>query len=208
MFRLYQSDLGRSLKAHLAPFLFPSPDGERPRNDLRAAFEATVAAQVELNSFNSRSADAFSFDDSIDFVRKGKRLDIVVREPASREAWERDGRKLDRLHGYWFYRAMDEFINRGLAEPTLFERPIRKIGQQLIELPWVFGLQNNSTAAINSLRRLGARRAQAGLETRRIEERLGNLFESRGFCVVLNWEPEDDTRAGEVDLICGLDQKV
>ena len=62
MLRLNAHDLGRSLKVHLSPYLFPSPEGERPRNDLRAAFEAAVAAQVELNSFKSRSADAFSFD--------------------------------------------------------------------------------------------------------------------------------------------------
>ena len=363
MLRLNAHDLGRSLKVHLSPYLFPSPEGERPRNDLRAAFEAAVAAQVELNSFKSRSADAFSFDDSIEFVRKGGVLEIVMRDPASRDAWERDGRKLDRLHGYWFYRAVDEFIHRGLAEhtigrpenheanriayikairtqlrlteiygldetittetqqavslfqallaselmnafyqqdflqvfvsyanrlghwlpalsrlaleglangsqsrfpltwsdrkakiskivgwtvceafprgshamaaavldfwtsdltalterlkkgtpglePTLCERPILKIGQQLIELPWMFGLQNNSTAAINNLRRLGARRGEARLETRRIEERLGNQLESRGFRVVLNWLPEDDARAGEVDLICALEQTV
>lgn len=106
--------------------------------------------------------------------------------------------------------ALAERLKNGAPglKPNLLERPILKIGQQLVELPWVFGLQNNSTAAINNLRRLGARRAQARLETRRIEERLGKLFESRGFRVLLNWEPEDDTQAGEVDLICGLEQTV
>lgn len=362
MLRLREQDLGRSLKAHLSPYLFPSPQGSRPRHDLRVTFEAAVAAQVELNAFKSRSADAFSFDDAIAFVRHGGVLDIVERDPLTREAWARNGRKLDRLHNYWFYRAMDEFVSLGLAErtigraenheanrlayikalgallqlrevygldetvttetghrvglfqvllaselmnvfyqqdflqvfvdhaarlghwaaalsrlgleglangsqnrlpltwsdrkakinkivgwtvcdafprgsyamaaavldfwtsdwvaladrlkkgepglnPQLLERPVLKIGQQLIELPWVFGLQNNSTAATNNLRRLGARRGEARLETRRIEERLAALFESRGFHVVLNWVP-DDARAGEVDLICGLDQIV
>lgn len=74
----------------------------------------------------------------------------------------------------------------------------------------IFGVQNNSTAAVNNLRRLGARRRDAGAETRRIEERLGALFESRGFRVALNWHPaeEKDARAGEVDLICARDQVV
>ena len=363
MLRLREQDLGRSLKTHLSPYLFPSPLGPRPRHELRAAFETTVAAQVELNAFRSRSADAFSFDDSIEFVRQGEVLEIVERDPTAREVWERDGRKLERLHNYWRYRAIDEFIFRGLAwhtigqpenheanraayvkaigtqlrltevygldeavttetgqlvdlfqallaselmnafyqqdflqafvdhaanlghwpaalsrlaleglakgfenrfpltwsdrkakinrilgwtvceaaprgshamaaavldfwtsdwvvlaerlrkrepgpDPQLLERPVLKIGQQLIELPWVFGLQNNSTAAINNLRRLGARRNEARLETRRIEERLGALFESRGFRVVLNWIPADDPQAGEVDLICARDLKL
>ncbi|WPL17461.1 hypothetical protein Thiowin_02477 [Thiorhodovibrio winogradskyi] len=95
-------------------------------------------------------------------------------------------------------------------DPKLFERPILKLGQLLIELPWIFGLQNNSTAAINNLRRIGARRGDARLETRRIEDQLGRLFETRGFRVVLNWHPvdESDARAGEVDLICALDRIV
>lgn len=91
-------------------------------------------------------------------------------------------------------------------DPKLFERPILKLGQLLIQLPWIFGLQNNNTAAINNLRRIGARRGDARLETRRIEEQLGRLFESRGFRVVLNWQPVNasDARVGEVDLICAL----
>jgi len=361
MLRLREQDLGRSLKAHLSPYLFPTPSGPKPRHDLRAAFASAIAAQIELNAFTSRSADAFSFDDSIEFVRRGEVLEIVERDPAAREIWARDGKKLDRLHNYWLYRAIDEFILSGrgqhtigrpenheanrlayikairtqlrltevygldetattetgrsvelfqallaselmnafyqqdflqafathcarlghwaaalsrlaleglvkgfenrfpltwsdrkakinrivgwtvcaaaprgshamaaavldfwtsdwvaLAErlrkqepglnPQLLERPVLKIGQQLIELPWVFGLHNNSTAAINNLRRLGARRDEARLETRRIEARLSALFESRGFRVVLNWIPDDDPQAGEVDLICALDR--
>ena len=361
MLRLREQDLGRSLKAHLSPYLFPAPSGPGPRDELRAAFQLAIAAQVEFNAFISRSADAFSFDDNIEFVRQGEVLEIVEQDPAAREIWARDGKKLERLHNYWLYRAMDEFILRGLAwhtigrsenheanrlayikaigtqlrltevygldetvttetgkrvdlfqallaselmsafyqqdflqafmnhaaslghwaaalrrlateglakgfenrfpltwsdrkpkinrivgwtvceaaprgshavaaalldfwtsdwvalaerlrkqepglDPQLLERPVLKIGKQLIELPWVFGLQNNSSAAINNLRRLGARRDEARLETRRIEERLGALFESRGFRVVLNWIPDEDHQAGEVDLVCALDQ--
>jgi hypothetical protein len=95
-------------------------------------------------------------------------------------------------------------------QPDLFERPILRLGQMLVELPWAFGLQNNSTAAVNNLRRLGARREGAQIEARRIEKRLGALFESRGFRVSYNWHPgeEADPRVGEVDLICALDQEV
>jgi len=360
-----EKDLGPSLKTHLSPYLFPSPSGPPPRHDLRAAFETLIEAQVELNSFISRSADAFSFDDGIEFVRTGERaLEIVERNASFRAAWERDGRKLKRLHVYWLYRALDEFFHSGLAtetiglpenheanhlayiraigtrlqltevygldeavttdtgvqvdlfqsllaaelmsafyqrdflqvfvshlnqtghwmpalsrlalegigighnrfpltwsdrkakierivgwtvnkesprgsssmaaaildfwtsdwvtlaarlrqgepglHPKLFERPILKLGQLLIELPWIFGLQNNSTSAINNLRRIGARRSDARAETRRIEWQLGRLFESRGFRVVLNWQPVDgsDARVGEVDLICAMDRIV
>lgn len=82
-----------------------------------------------------------------------------------------------------------------------------KLGSLLVQLPWVVGVQNNSSAAINNLRRLGARRDEARQETQRIEERLGQLFESRGFRIVLNWTPPptDSEVPGEVDLVCARD---
>jgi len=105
--------------------------------------------------------------------------------------------------------ALSERLHKGESglAPALSERPILKCGSLLIQLPWLVGLQNNSTAAINNLRRLGARRGETGDETRRIEMRLGRLFEARGFRVVLNWHPpaESHPNAGEVDLICARD---
>ena len=58
--------------------------------------------------------------------------------------------------------------------------------------------------------RIGARRAEAGAETQRIEARLGALFEQKGFKVQLNYEPErtEDHNPGEVDLICARDGSV
>lgn len=92
-------------------------------------------------------------------------------------------------------------------KPDLFERPILKMGQTLVQLPWVADLQNNSTAAINNLRRLGARRNEARAETQRIETEMGAMLENRGFKVVLNWNPPvgPDGNAGEVDVICARD---
>lgn len=354
-----------SVAMHLAPFLFPSRSAMAPRHDLREAFERLLQDQVELNSFISRSAEAFSYDDAIRFVRRGDRLEIEEIDPDRRAAWREDGRKLDRLHGYWFYRALYEFVSSGLADKSmgrpenqeanqlayiqairtllrltevygledsvtaesgasvdlfqallsveltsaffqrdfllaylghlersghwlqalgqlaleglargfqnrfpltwsdreakianivgwtvtpefpkgnprmaaaildfwtndwvavgkrlrsgeallqseLFERPYIKQGQVLIQLPWVVGTQNNSSAAINNLRRLGARRAEAREETSRIEERLGQLLRENGFRVAANWHPPIDGSedAGEVDLICLRDEIV
>jgi len=91
-------------------------------------------------------------------------------------------------------------------QPQLFERPVLKFGATLVQLPWVVGVQNNTTAAINNLRRLGARRGQARDEARRIEAWLAGLLESRGFRTLLNWVPPRDVAdAGEVDLIAALD---
>ncbi|MDO8771940.1 MAG: hypothetical protein Q7K57_25150 [Burkholderiaceae bacterium] len=363
--RLTDAVIGPSLAKHLSPFLFPSPDGQPARHDLREAFANLLAAQIELNSFVAQSADAFSYDHSIEFVRVGERLEIKELDAAARSAWDRNGRKLAALHTYWHYRAVDAFVDSGMAtqqigsaenhesnqaayikalrtqlqltevygvsdtvttdagvtvplfqallslelmhvffqrdfletyvkhlrstgnwamalstlafnglrdgnqnrfpftwsgrddkvakmvgwtvtpehpkgsprhaaavvdfwtsdwsnlatqlrngaaglKPDLFERPILKMGQTLVQLPWVVGLQNNSTAAINNLRRLGSRRNEARTETQRIENQLGAILEKRGFNVVLNWHPPvgPDGNAGEVDVICARDDTV
>ena len=89
-------------------------------------------------------------------------------------------------------------------DPELFERPILKMGRYLFQLPWVVAMQNNASAAINNLRRLSARRAEARDETRQIEERLARRLEDRGVRVQLNYQPKRtaDDDPGEVDLIC------
>ncbi len=363
--KLTDDNIGRSLARHLRPILFESGTasaGEALPN-LRA-FHALMDIQIELNEFISRSADAFSYDDSIRFERRGNRLEIVEVDPAAREAWQRDGLKLERLHGYWFHRAVEAYVEQvaadratwmigrpenaeanrlawlralqaqlrlreayGVADevtsdsgdtvnlfrallsldlmsaffqqdflaafaaridasgdwivalqrlamdglrdglqnrmpltwssrdskvsnitgwtvtksepagnprmasaildfwthdmvataerlqrkepglqPQLFERPVFKFGATLVQLPWVVGVQNNSTAAINNLRRLGARRGQARDEAQRIEAGLAGLLEKRGFRTLLNWIPPRDVEdAGEVDLIAALD---
>lgn len=360
--KLINVAIGHSLAKHLSPFLFPSQDGQVVRHDLREAFERLMDAQVELDSYISQSADAYSYDHSIEFVRLGTHLEIVVVDKAERVTWERDSRKLAALHNYWFYRALEAFEGSGMAtqpigrpenqeanqlayikalrtklrlmdvygvgdavstdsgesvplfqallslelmsahfhrdflqnyadnlhktrdcnaalsamaiqglvdgmqirfpltwsdrdtkidnvvgwtvtaehpngskriaaavvdfwtndwvklavqirdsasglQPKLFERPILKMGQTLVQLPWVVGLQNNSTAAINNLRRLGMRRGEVQNETRQIEAKLGELFKTRGFQVVMNWNPpaEPGGDAGEVDVICARD---
>lgn len=364
--KLSDDDIGRSVVAHLRPILFEDGHGDAGAALQRLrAFHELVAAQIELNEFVERSAHAFSYDDGIKFVRQGDRLEIVEVDPAVRAAWQRDGRKLERLHGYWLHRAMDAFVayvaadpgrwaigrpengdaNRlawiralqaqlrlrevygvadavatdagervdlfqallslnlmsvffqadflaafatrfeatagwigalqrlafhGLREglqnrlpltwsgrdakvanitgwtvtaaqpqgdasmasaildfwtydlaamsapfksdapglrPHFYERPVLKFGPTLVQLPWIVGLQNNSTAAINNLRRLGARRGQARDETQRIEAALARLLETRGFTTLLNWKPpRDEDNPGEVDVIATLGQ--
>ncbi len=360
--KLSEQQVAHSVATHMSPFLFPSTSGPMPRHDLRSAYENLLAAQIELNEFISRSVDAYSYDESIRFVRHGSRLEIEVVNLAMRDKWRRDGEKLSLIHGYWFYRAFEKFASSEIAtqqigsrenheanrlayirairnqlrldevygidesvmlesgervdlfqallsleltsaffqrdflqryvellhesrnwlaalgrlawnglvegsqnrfpitwsareekvrsivgwtvnrqspkgslamaasildfwtndlatlaarlrkdesglQPELFERPFLKLGQSVVQLPWVTGLQNNSTAAINNLRRIGARRAESKEETRRIEERLGKLFESRGFQVLMNWHPDSESYpgAGEIDLICFRD---
>jgi len=358
--------IGAALAKHLRPILF-EPSMERSSDAARnlRAFHELIDAQIELNDFTARSADAFCYDDGIRFERRSMRLEIIEVDPAARSAWQRNGLKLDRLHEYWFNRAIETYVQQvandpgklmmgrpenaesnrlawlralqaqlrlreaygvedevtsdsgiavdlfgallslnlmsaffqqdflgayadrlnssrdsivalqrlavdGLREgmqnrlpitwssrdskvsnitgwtvtpsapqgsprmasaildfwtydiaaiaeriqrnepglqPQLFERPVLKFGKMLVQLPWIVGMQNNSSAAINNLRRLGARRGQARDEARRIEAGLAGLLLTRGFKTVVNWKPPrgmDDP--GEVDLIATLGQ--
>lgn len=361
--QLDDTAIGLSLRRHLSPFLFPSQK-EPPRHDLYVAFAGLIAAQVELAEFESRSADAFSYDDSIRFVRRGTVLEIDVIDADAKAAWHGENTKLARLHQYWLYRGMNallgspELLTRtspknadanqqalakamrtwlqlqeiygvdpqvktdsglkvdvfdalkaielmtafyiedfllpykqylqeanhpwqalgqlalaGMArgenrmpltwserpskiarirpwtasteypqgqtaaaeaivdfwtsdwksladrlrgadvdsglQPRLQERPILKLGRHLFQLPWMMAMQNNSVAAINNLRRIGARRADQQAETRRIEQRLGKMFADRGFSVLVGHElrlrSTDDVKAGDIDLLCARD---
>lgn len=361
---LNERTIGISLRTHLIPFLFPTPEGPLPRVDLYRAFSALVDAQAELNSFIAHSAHALSYDDSIAFVRNGERLEIVEKDAVAAANWQRDGDKLMRLHYYWLYRGMNALLdspetlrlispahleanlqafakamgtwlqlqevygvashvktetgsqvdvfrclvamelmtaffiedflspyhqhlqqfgnpwlalgrlafggfvqavmqNRlpitwsdkkdkiasitpwtvssddplgqqasaeaildfwtsdwiAMAEqlrgknagvlPRLHERPMLKMGRYLFQLPWMVALQNNATAAVNNLRRLGARRGEARSETQRIEQRLGALFVQRGFQVLVGYELQtrlaDENEVEEIDLLCSRD---
>lgn len=354
--RLEDHQIGTSIARVLRPILF-GDTGEQAALEIFSKFEALMAAQVELEEFQSRSADAFSYNDSIEFVRQSDRLEIIEVDPDQRLKWEAGGQKQARLYGYWFRRALDEFALSDMAqqqigsaenheanqmawisalraqlqlseiygvadqvttstgekidvfqallsldlmaahfhrdflvryktllelsgdwrvalrnlaleglsnnfqirfpltwsnrdakvanitgwtvneeypkgsprmanaildfwmydmqtmaaqlrspspmvEPRLYERPVLKFGKTLVQLPWIVGLQNRSTSAINNLRRLGSRRAESATETQRIEHQLGELLKTRGFLVVQNWNPPAVWRdAGEVDVI-------
>ena len=117
--KLTEDDIARSLVTHLRPILFEGGQGDAGAalHRLRA-FHDLVAAQIELNEFVERFAHPFSYDDSIRFVRQGDRVEIVEVNPAARTAWHRDGRKLERLHGYWLHRAIDAFVAYVAADPV------------------------------------------------------------------------------------------
>jgi len=362
--KLTDDSIGRSVVRHLRPILFESGTANsRATLENLGAFHALMDAQIELNEFISRSAEAFCYDDGIRFERRGNRLEIVEVDPTARVSWQNDGRKLERLHGYWLHRAIETYVEQVASDPTkwlighpenseanqlawlralqaqlrlrevygvdekvvaesgetvnlfrallslnlmsaffqrdflaafadrldgtgdwikalhllamdgmrkelqnrlpltwsdraskvtnitgwtvtsteprgnprmasaildfwtydmvataermnrhesglqpeLFERPVLKFGATLVQLPWIVGVQNNSSAAINNLRRLGARRGQAQNETHRIEANLVQLFETRGFRTLLNWKPPRGAdEPGEVDIIAAL----
>lgn len=117
----------------------------------------------------------------------------------------------DAILDFWTndLKRLKESINRSpnIPIPELHEQPIIKLGIYGIQLPWLMASQNNSTAAVNNLRRIGCRRLDRKDETHRIESRLADLFRSKGFVVIQSYQPEieDGYDPGEVDLLCYQD---
>lgn len=91
--------------------------------------------------------------------------------------------------------------------PELTERPIIKIGDYCVQLPWVISSQIGSVSAINNLRRFANLRPALKSETTRIENKLGDAFSNKGFTVIKNYTPDTVSGpiAGEIDLICADD---
>lgn len=92
--------------------------------------------------------------------------------------------------------------------PRLNERLYYKIGSYLFQFPWVVGLQNNANAAVNNLRRVGARRKNVQKETNQIEQLVGELLRQKGMNVVCGYHPrfaEGQENPGEIDVIAYAD---
>ena len=111
---LTEADLAMVVGRWCKPLIFRDA-GEAAALSVFKLLEDLVDAQTELNEFRSRSADAFSYDDAIRFVRRGDRLEIDEINPQVREAWNRNGVRLSRLHGYWLLRAIDAFAESSYA---------------------------------------------------------------------------------------------
>jgi len=103
--------------------------------------------------------------------------------------------------------AINQKMQPNKPVPEFHERPILKLGRYGFQLPWLMATQNNSTATVNNYVGLVFAVNDRKNETHRIEKRLGELFETKGFTVVRAYRPTkiliDDP--GEIDLICFLD---
>lgn len=360
-----EKGIGKSLKLHMSPFLFPSAEHTGSHEEFYILFSGLIEAQIEFDSFMEQSVDSFCYDESTEFRLDAGEMKIVVVDANKRTQWLKNGEKIVRVSQYWHYRALDDFMASGMGtevigspenhernqfalikalrtelqltevyglsesiktdgglsvgiyetllaqelmtafyiasfiepfqaylhetqhwckalcilalqgfeegmqnrfpitfsdrkekiqnirgwtvnetfpkgnekaaeaildfwtsdlkslseklrqngtnkSPKLSERPVLKMGHYIFQLPWLMALQNNSTAAINNLRRIGAHRAEARDETQRIEAQLAERFRECGFQVALNYQPvkTNEYDPGEVDLICTRDHKL
>ena len=366
-FNLTEAKIGKSLKIHQSPIVFPSQEDSSIPEYFLHQFEKLMQAQVELDGFLSRCVTPFCFDDECEYYLEGDRLEMRKDTFTEQRAWELNGKKQNLIDGYWILRGGLEFQKRGqdkeiigsienhednqiayikslgaylqlsdvygidnviqtdnglkadvhqallslelmiafynkdyikvyatnlhetgdwqyslgflalsgmidpnnmqnrfpitfcnwkqkaknivgwtvskdfpkgninAAEaildfwsldckkwsaqlqannhnnmPQLTERPIFKLGNYSVQLPWMMAGQLTSVNVINTLRRFANKRPEIRSETQRIETNLGVQFKKRGFIVIEGYEPDktDDFNPGEIDLICILDNTI
>ena len=119
-FRLSESRLGQSLKRHLSPIIFPesaSPDLAACRENLEWLAVLIAATQERIDY--EGSIDWFCFDPECRYQLKQGESVIYNQSVAGTERWQRTGRKSDLLWHYWMNRAVQAFIDSGMAEQII-----------------------------------------------------------------------------------------
>lgn len=113
-FRLTEADLGRSLKKHLSPILFPQPGtGSECFANLDAVAMLIDAMQERIDY--EGSIDWFCFDSECDYQLNPGHSVIFNRTDTSSLRWQRTERKSLLLWQYWMFRAIESFAASEMA---------------------------------------------------------------------------------------------
>ncbi len=119
-FRLSESRLGQSLKRHLSPIIFPesaSPDLAACRENLEWLAVLIAATQERIDY--EGSIDWFCFNPDCRYQLQPGESVIYNQSEEGTERWQRTGRKSDLLWHYWMNRAVQAFVDSGMAEQII-----------------------------------------------------------------------------------------
>jgi Holliday junction resolvase-like predicted endonuclease len=119
-FRLSESRLGQSLKRHLSPIIFP----ESSNSEVVACRQTLESLAVLIGATQERidyegSIDWFCFNPECRYQLKPGEPVIYNQSEAGTERWQRTGRKNDLLWHYWMNRAVQAFVDSGMAEQII-----------------------------------------------------------------------------------------
>ena len=118
-FRLDEKVLGKSLKQHLTPLLFPSDTGLNNRciGNLEA-LSVLVEATLKLFDYED-SIDRFRFDTQCFYQITPGQSTLFRASETGTQDWEKTGHKYDLLWHYWMNRAMEEFAESDVSKKTI-----------------------------------------------------------------------------------------
>lgn len=113
-FRVSEDVLGRSLKRHLSPMLFPQPGGGTECASHLKAVAVLAAAMRERIDYEG-SIDWFCYDSECDYQLRSGQSVIFNKTDEGTQHWQRTERKSQLFWCYWMRRAVDVFAASGMA---------------------------------------------------------------------------------------------
>ncbi len=113
-FRLSEEVLGRSLKRHLSPMLFPQSGGGAECAAHLDALAELVAAMRERIDYEG-SIDWLCYDNECDYQLRPGQSVIFNKTDEGTHRWQRTERKSQLLWYYWMRRAVELFAASGMA---------------------------------------------------------------------------------------------
>ncbi len=117
-FPLTEKTLGKSLKRHLSPLLFPGAGSREKCKTYLESVAVLITAMNERIDYEG-TVDSFCFDSDIQYQWKpGHPVTFRACSDSTRR-WQQTEEKTLLLWQYWVHRAIDEFVASGVAESTI-----------------------------------------------------------------------------------------
>lgn len=119
-FQLSEVRLGQSLKRHLSPILFADLEpGDSTECRVNLEWLAVLIAATQERIDYEGSINWFCFDPECRYQLKPGESVVYNQSEAGTERWRRTGRKHELLWHYWMNRAVQAFIDSGMAEQII-----------------------------------------------------------------------------------------
>ncbi|WP_298448579.1 nuclease-related domain-containing protein [uncultured Marinobacter sp.] len=117
-FQLTEKGLGKSLKRHLSPLLFPGGASKQKCIAYLESVAVLIASMSERLDYEA-TVDSFSFDRDVHYQWKPGKPVTFRPSPDNLRRWQQTEEKTRLLWHYWLHRAIDEFISSGIAEVAI-----------------------------------------------------------------------------------------
>ena len=117
-FHLTEKILGKSLKKHLSPLLFPG-SGSREKCIDYLTYLAALIAALEQRLEREADIEQFCFNSAIDYQWRAEQLILFEPSDEHSQRWRSTERKAYLLWQYWLNRALVDFVASGLADKVI-----------------------------------------------------------------------------------------
>lgn len=159
-FQLSEVRLGQSLKRHLSPILFADLEpGDSTECRVNLEWLAVLITATQERIDYEGSINWFCFDPECRYQLKPGESVIYNQSEVGTERWRRTGRKHDLLWHYWMNRAVQAFIDSGMAEQIIGSPENHELNQlayikavrSKLQLQQIYGLGDQISLSDGSL---------------------------------------------------------